>query len=121
MKKHHYIITILVIILIVFISAFIYHISKSKNKKTKYDAIILSGILQNFDDFELHQFVKYLKNVSHEKTYLLIRVSIATNERINVINQYSDALDALYTAYYRTKKEINNNQAPYNRRFRCLC
>lgn len=79
-----------------------------KNKK-KYDAIIMSGLLQNFDDLEFFNFVKNINKISKKNCMLLIRVSVAKKERINVINQFSEALNALYTAYYRTTQEITNS------------
>lgn len=74
--------------------------------KFKYDAIIMSGLLQNFDDYEFHNFVKNINKICKKNSILLIRVSVAKNERINIVNQFSEALDALYTAYYRTSQEI---------------
>lgn len=87
-----------------------------KNKSnTKFDAIIMSGLLQNFDDFEFNEFFKHMEKLTHKNTLLLIRVSIGNIQRINVINQFSDALDSLYTAYYRTIEEIDDKLKKYKK------
>lgn len=78
---------------------------KRKNCK-HYDIVIMSGLLQNFDDHEFNNFVKNIKNVCHSKTKLLIRVSVGVKDRVNIINQFSESLNELYTAYYRTTDEL---------------
>ena len=44
--------------------------------------------------------------MSHPGTSLLVRSSIGLEQRINVVNQFSQELKSRYTAYYRTPAEI---------------
>jgi len=72
-----------------------------------FDTVIMSGLFPCLDDEQIETIIK--KSFDHVKQngYLIIRTSVGTEERINVINQYSETLNALYTAFYRTEQEID--------------
>jgi 2-polyprenyl-3-methyl-5-hydroxy-6-metoxy-1,4-benzoquinol methylase len=73
---------------------------------TKYDIIICSGLFPTLDDSQFLEVISNIKFSLNKDGYLLVRNSCADKERINVINQFSDKLKSLYTAFYRTPLEI---------------
>lgn len=80
----------------------------TREQPEKYDAIIASGILPCLDDFDFNKVTKNIVKMLKKEGVLLVRTSVsATGNRINVINQFSDALNNLYTAYYRTIEETD--------------
>jgi glycerol-3-phosphate cytidylyltransferase len=77
--------------------------------KEKFDIIIMSGLFPCLDDKQLESILNTCHNLLKQKGKLLIRSSMADESRIDVINQFSDSLESLYTAFYRTDKEINES------------
>ena len=71
-----------------------------------FDGIVLSGLFPYLDDLQLVKVLETCKRAVKPGGSVLVRTSIADNERINVINQFSEGLGSLYTAYYRTQEEI---------------
>ncbi len=79
-----------------------------REKSEKYEVIIASGILQSFDDNSFGKLTKDIKRMLKKEGILLVRVSVSNiGKKISVINQFSDMLNSLYTAYYRTIEEID--------------
>jgi len=72
----------------------------------KADVVLLSGLLPCLDDLMAQRLLGELARCTHSRTQLLVRTSLGTQGRIDVINQYSPELRARYTAYYRTREEI---------------
>lgn len=73
-----------------------------------FDVLLLSGIIQYLDDEQLLQMLRGLQSMSHPNTALLVRTPIGLPTRIDVMNQYSQELNARYTAYYRTIPELES-------------
>ncbi len=71
-----------------------------------FDVVLLSGLFPCLDDAQAEQLLKNLNEYTNENSTVLVRTSIATDRRINVVNQYSAELSAEYTAYYRTHDEM---------------
>lgn len=89
----------------------IYHIEHMT--KNEYDVIIMSGLLPCLDD---NQYKSILNNIAYlikKEGYIIVRSTVGKDERIEVIRQYSESLNDLYTAYYRTAEEIKNSFAKY--------
>jgi glycerol-3-phosphate cytidylyltransferase len=79
-----------------------------------FDAMLLSGVLPCVNDEELLQILQNTNDKIASK--IIIRSSISiTDRRVDVINQYSEALNDLYTAFYRTKAEIDHILAKFGR------
>jgi glycerol-3-phosphate cytidylyltransferase len=74
--------------------------------KNQFDIILLSGLTPCLDDAQFEQIQERLMELSHPGSQLLIRTSIATKKRFDLINFFSPELGRLYTTYYRTKTEI---------------
>lgn len=72
----------------------------------QFDVVVLSGLFPCLDDSQLTKVLAICKKAIKPKGSILVRTSIADGERINVINQFSEGLGTLYTAYYRTQEEI---------------
>ena len=71
-----------------------------------FDVILLSGIIPCLDDLQMEDMLAGIQSMSHPGTSLLVRSSIGLEQRINVVNQFSQELKSRYTAYYRTPAEI---------------
>lgn len=82
----------------------IYHIEHMANNE--YDAIIMSGLLPCLDDNQLKSLMKNIPYLIRKDGHIIIRTSVGKEERIEIIRQYSESLNDLYTAYYRTVEEI---------------
>ncbi|GHU06720.1 hypothetical protein FACS1894158_14030 [Betaproteobacteria bacterium] len=72
----------------------------------QFDVILLSGITPCLDDAQFEHLQDRVMELSHPGSQLLIRASIAINERFDLVNFYSAELGRLYTAYYRTETEM---------------
>jgi glycerol-3-phosphate cytidylyltransferase len=72
----------------------------------RFDLILLSGITPYLDDAQFERLLDRVTELSHPGSQLLIRTSIAMNERFDLVNFFSRELGSLYTAYYRTKVEM---------------
>ena len=70
-----------------------------------FDVVLLSGILPYLDNEQCQQMLERLAAWSAEQCTLLVRSSVGLEKRIDVINQYSTALNTRYTGYYRTVEE----------------
>ncbi|MCP3693740.1 MAG: methyltransferase domain-containing protein [Planctomycetaceae bacterium] len=71
----------------------------------EFDVVLLSGILPCLDNEQCQQMLERLEDWSAEQCTLLVRSSVGLEKRIEVINQYSKALNTRYTGYYRTVEE----------------
>jgi glycerol-3-phosphate cytidylyltransferase len=72
----------------------------------RFNVIVLSGLFPCLDNEQYHQVLDSCSRHIEKKGCILVRTSFADEERINVVNQFSEQLGTLYTAYYRTKDEI---------------
>ena len=72
----------------------------------KYDVILLSGVIPCLDDEQFKKIILVLSSLATRETQLFVRTSIGIEKRLNIINQYASELGDIYTAYYRTLKEI---------------
>lgn len=81
-----------------------------------FDLIILSGLFPCLDDEQArHAAALAADRLAYGGT-VFVRTTVADAARIDVLNQYSSALDSFYTAYYRTRAETHALFAG----FRCL-
>jgi glycerol-3-phosphate cytidylyltransferase len=71
----------------------------------RFDLILLSGITPCLDDAQFEHLLDRVTELSHPGSRLLVRTSIATKERFDLVNFFSRELGSFYTAYYRTKVE----------------
>ncbi len=72
----------------------------------EFDVIVLSGLFPCLDNDQYDSVLATCMANITDCGHVLVRTSMADTERINVINQFSEGLGALYTAYYRTMSEI---------------
>lgn len=72
----------------------------------QYDVVLMSGIFPCLDDQQVRAFFKNVDYAIKSGGYILVRSSVAIEHRIDIIRQFSEDLDSLYSAYYRTAQEI---------------
>ena len=72
----------------------------------RFDVLLLSGILPYLDDAQLEPFIRQLADWGTPQAKLFVRNSVGVHSRINVVNQYSEKLQARYTSFYRTANEL---------------
>lgn len=73
--------------------------------KDLFDIVLLSGITPYLDDVQLERMLFNVNRYTHQDSQVLMRASISTDKRINLINYFSAELGETYTAYYRTESE----------------
>ncbi|MCK4752342.1 MAG: class I SAM-dependent methyltransferase [Planctomycetes bacterium] len=71
----------------------------------KFDVIFCSGLLLYLDDSQVAKLLLNIKGHSKKDTVLLLREPAGINGRYEIIDKYSEALKASYSALYRTNKE----------------
>jgi hypothetical protein len=72
-----------------------------------FDVVIASGLFPCLDDSKFETMVSNLSKLVAKGGFLLVRSSVGVPSRVDVINQYSEALNCLYTAYYRTSYDMS--------------
>jgi len=75
-------------------------------RSSEFDVAILSGLLSCMADDAAEDVVASTTKALRTGGRILVRSTVADHSRINVINQFSEALGRLYTAYYRTADEL---------------
>lgn len=73
---------------------------------SEFDVAVLSGLLTCLADDAAEDVVNLTTRALRPGGRILVRSTIADHNRINVINQFSEALGRLYTAYYRTADQL---------------
>ena len=80
-----------------------------------YDVIILSGILPCLDVGQLRKLLRLCSHALTQEGILLVRTSISTTTQcIEVINQFSAALNSMYTAYYLTQSKLDEEMTQFS-------
>jgi len=69
------------------------------------DLIIISGVLMYLNDDEVGILFEVIKNNLKSGCLIYIREPIAINDRLTLDKYYSEELDSLYSAIYRTELE----------------
>lgn len=75
----------------------------------RFDVLLLSGIIPCLDDVQMDLMLSHLARMSKPDSTLLVRTSIGVDQRIDVVNQFSQELNSRYTAFYRTVPEIETS------------
>lgn len=83
------------------------------SERGQYHIIVASGLFPCLNDSDFARLTHDLRRLVIPKGRLLVRSSVGDPERVDVIDQYSDGLNSLYTAYYRTVGEINTALAAH--------
>ena len=73
----------------------------------KFDCIIMSGLFPCIDDEQVHKVMEASRKHLNKNGRIIVRASVGVEERINVINQYSEKLNSFYTAFYRTEDQLD--------------
>jgi len=79
----------------------------------KYDVILMSGLLPCVDDDTMDKILCKSAGMLHNNGKLIIRTSLAKSKRFDLVRTYSEELNDLYTAYYRTKSEYERVMCTY--------
>ncbi len=77
-----------------------------KNGKGKYNTILLIGALMYLNDDDLLQTLRQIEAVCEEHAVICIREPVGLKERLTLKNFFSDELEDMYNAIYRTKEEL---------------
>ena len=72
----------------------------------EFNIIFVSGLLLYLSEKQLNVLLKNLDKYSKKGTKLILREPTGIEGRHAIINKYSPALDAMYSALYRTKEEL---------------
>lgn len=72
----------------------------------KFDVVFVSGLLLYLSEEQLNVLVDRLEKYSKPGTKLVLREPTGIKGRYSIIDRYSEALDAKYSALYRTKEEL---------------
>ena len=76
--------------------------------KVKYDIVLLSGICLYLNDADMRQMLKKIDSYTKPGTTLILREGTALNKRYVIEKEYSDRLQTMYSAVYRTREEYIN-------------
>ena len=71
----------------------------------KYDLILLSGICLYLNDADIRQMLRKMRDYTKLGTILVLRDSTGLKERYVIEKEYSERLQTMYSATYRTKEE----------------
>lgn len=80
---------------------------KNFSTEEKFDRIFLAGIMQYLNDNDLEKVLRTIhSNLSGKGIVFFIEPSSVLKERFVIDNKYSEALEANYSAIYRTANEF---------------
>jgi SAM-dependent methyltransferase len=71
-----------------------------------FDLILCFGVLIYLNDDELKRSLSLISDLASKKSTIMFREPIAKNERLSIINHYSNDMDQIYNAIYRTENEL---------------
>jgi len=71
----------------------------------KYDLVLLSGICLYLNDADMRQMLKRMKEYTKPGTILVLRDSTGLKGRHVIEKEYSERLQTMYSATYRTRDE----------------
>ncbi len=77
-----------------------------KNKRGKYNTVLMVGILMYLNDKDLLRSLKAVEKVCEKEAVLCIREPIGLSERLTLKDFFSDELQDNYNAIYRTREEL---------------
>lgn len=77
-----------------------------KNKKTKYDRILLMGVLMYINDNDFYKIADQIELCCEEHAVICIKVSIGISDRLTLKDFFSEELHDNYNAIYRTDEEM---------------
>lgn len=78
-----------------------------KNKKGKYNTVLMVGILMYLNDGDLHRSLCAVEQICEKETVVCIREPIGIFERLTLKDFFSDELQDNYNAIYRTREELH--------------
>lgn len=79
-----------------------------KNRKGKYNIVLMVGILMYLNDHDLRLTLQAAEKACEEHTVLCIREPVGISERLTLKDFFSEELQDNYNAIYRTREEIRN-------------
>jgi len=71
----------------------------------KYDIVLLSGVTIYLNDADIRQLLKCIKSYTKRGSIIILRDGTGIKERYIIEKEYSERLDVLYSAIYRTRDE----------------
>jgi cyclopropane fatty-acyl-phospholipid synthase-like methyltransferase len=78
----------------------------SIGEEKPFDRILCSGVLIYLNDEELERALTCIANACSEGAYVLLREPTATETRLTILQHYSEELEHVYNAIYRTQAEL---------------
>jgi SAM-dependent methyltransferase len=79
---------------------------KELGEAERFDKIVVFGLLIYLNDDDVIETLRRVANVAAPQCYLLIREPVAIGERLTIKEHFSDDLDQIYNAIYRTEEEL---------------
>lgn len=71
----------------------------------KYDLVLISGLCIYLNDADMRQMIKKIDSYTKKGSVLVLRDSTGTKGRYVIEKEYSERLDTMYSATYRTREE----------------
>ncbi len=75
----------------------------------KFTHAIIAGVIMYLNDDDLSQFLSGLATCMAENSRLYIREPVSVSQRLTLKEHWSDDLDSVYSAIYRTHSELLNS------------
>lgn len=89
---------------------------KENDVYSKYDVIIVTGVLTYINDNELADCIKSLQHIANDKCRIYMKESVGITSRYTLVDVYSSELACDYNAIYRSVDEYHelfNNYLPH--------
>jgi 2-polyprenyl-3-methyl-5-hydroxy-6-metoxy-1,4-benzoquinol methylase len=85
----------------------------AKTPETKYNCVIISGILVYISDNDVRESIKKLTAFLDDKCTIFVWEPCGVGRRLTLKDFYSEALKDEYSVIYRTKEEYNEFFEPF--------
>jgi SAM-dependent methyltransferase len=77
--------------------------------ETQYDFIVISGLLIYLNDEDVSKLIQQILTLCNEECRIYLREPVSVlNEKLSLIDHYSQELGTYYNAVYRTEAELLN-------------
>jgi len=79
---------------------------KSIRENQRFDRILCAGILIYLNDEEVHQALQCMASALASGGLILLREPMGIDRRLTISEHYSDDMEQIYNAIYRTRGEL---------------
>lgn len=79
---------------------------KNLKESEKFDRVCCIGVLMYLNDIEVEKTFENIANIIKEDGIFILREPVAIENRLTIKNHFSDDMEQVYNAIYRTQKEL---------------